>query len=111
MAYSFSLPTHSNSININSKIKIGFDLLIPRKYGSLKIEDENISEKQLKACCMFSALKNIHAKAASINVIPIFISSFKVGKKFPEQQYLYLPCFYSSTTMAKNKEHAEAPMQ
>ena len=53
------------------------------KAGILNNDGENISEIYEKACCIFSARKNIHANTVSPKVERICINSLKEGKIRP----------------------------
>ena len=80
MAYCCSRPIHSIIIKMSNKTK----RLVGRIVGKENKDLENISAMILKACVKPDDLKNIHAKTASPNVIPIENNSLKFGK--------YLPC-------------------
>lgn len=83
MAYSFLLPIHSITMNTSRRIATVPTLGKSEKAGILNNEGENISEIYEKACCIFSARKNIHANTVSPKVERICINSLKEGKIRP----------------------------
>ena len=83
MAYSFLLPIHSIAMNIGRRTPTTTTLGKSEKAGTLNNDGENISEIYEKACCIFSARKNIHANTVSPNVERICINSLKEGKIHP----------------------------
>lgn len=58
-------------------------LNMPKKLGSVKIEEENISEIYEKACPILSALKNIQAITVKAKVKTIENSSLRLGNNLP----------------------------
>ena len=83
MAYSFLLPIHSIMMNIGRRTIIITTPGKSEKVGTLNNDGENISKIYEKACCIFSARKNIHANIVSPNVERICINSLKEGKMRP----------------------------
>ena len=56
-------------------------LSMPINFGEANSVGEKISSMKLKACVIFSDLKNIHAKTVRLKVKIIEIPSLKLGKK------------------------------